>query len=116
MTPNRIRAIASCAFFCAIGCGPPVPPPNNEWAAAQVDVGRAEARGAADVPDAKLHLQQAFEDLAKSKQAMGGDNKRATSLCNLARAEAQLALSLAKKAAAQKDANEAENEARGPRQ
>ena len=48
------------------------------------------------MPDAKLHLQLAQEDLAKSKQLIDQDNKRAASLIALARVEAQLALSLAK--------------------
>lgn len=110
MTPRQLRIFTSSAFVGVLGCASTVPPPNGEWAAAQADVGRAEESGAASVPDAKLHLQQALEDLAKSKQVMGEDNKRAASLCNLASAEARLARSLAKQAAAQKQAREAEDD------
>jgi hypothetical protein len=90
--------IAGTAVFCTLtaGCGSSLPPPNDEWAQAQTDVGRAEAGGAPGVPDAKLHLQLAAEDLQKSRDLMGQDNRRAASLIALARAEAQLALSLAK--------------------
>jgi 3-methyladenine DNA glycosylase/8-oxoguanine DNA glycosylase len=90
--------IAGTAVFCCLtaGCGSSLPPPNDEWAQAQTDVGRAEAGGAPSVPDAKLHLQLAAEDLQKSRDLMGQDNRRAASLIGLARAEAQLALSLAK--------------------
>ena len=112
MRPRQLWILSSSAFVGMLGCAAAVPPPNSEWAAAQADVGRAEESGAAAVPDAKLHLQQALEDLAKSKQVMGDDNKRAASLCNLASAEAQLARSLAKEAAAQKQAGEAEEDAR----
>jgi hypothetical protein len=73
-----------------------VPPPNDQFAAAQADVGRAQSAGAPDIPDAKLHLQLAQEDLVRSKQLMGDDNRRALTLIEVARAEAQLALSLAK--------------------
>jgi hypothetical protein len=80
----------------AAACGSSLPPPNDDWAQAQADLGRAEAGGAPGVPDAKLHLQLAAEDLQKSKDLMGQDNRRAESLISLARTEAQLALSLAK--------------------
>jgi hypothetical protein len=89
-------------------CGASAPRPNDPWAAAQADIGRAEAGGAPNVPDAKLHLQLAREDLQKSKEMMGGDDRRATSLSSLASVEAQLALSLAKQAAAQEMARQAE--------
>ena len=83
--------IAGTAVFCCLtaGCGSSLPPPNDEWAQAQTDVGRAEAGGAPSVPDAKLHLQLAAEDLQKSRDLMGQDNRRAASLIGLARAEAQ---------------------------
>jgi hypothetical protein len=91
-------------------CGSSVPPPSDEWAAAQADVGRAQSGGAPGVPDAKLHLQLAQEDLQKSKDLMDKDNKRAASLVALARVEAQLALSLAKAAAAEDSAQQAQQD------
>ena len=89
-------------------CGGGMPPPNDEWAAAQADVGRAEAGGAPDVPDAKLHLQLAQENLQKSKGLIDDDNERAASIIAVARAEAQLALSLAKAAQAEDVAHAAQ--------
>jgi hypothetical protein len=83
-----------------IGCAGSVPSPNDQWAAAQADVGRAQAGGAPDNPEARLHLQLAQEDLQAAKRLIGTDNKRATTLTELARAEAQLALTLAKSSAA----------------
>jgi Domain of unknown function (DUF4398) len=105
MSRNTVFAVVLVG--AATGCARTVPPPNDAWAAAQQDVGRAESGGAPAVPDAKLHLQLAEEDLQRAKQLIGQDNARATTLTDLARAEAQLALSLAKSAAAQGDAQKA---------
>ncbi len=90
-----LPSLAGLALLVA-ACGDSLPPPNDEWAAAQADVGRAQAGGAPGVPDAKLHLQLAEEDLKKSKELMDHDNRRSTSLVAVARVEAQLALSMAK--------------------
>jgi hypothetical protein len=89
-------------------CGASFPPPNDEWAAAQADVGAANAGGAPNVPDAKLHLELSQEDLQKSKEMIGQDNKRATSLIAVARVEAQLALQLAKASQAADQARQAQ--------
>lgn len=92
----------------ALACGGSFPPPNDEYSAAQADVGRAEAGGAPNVPDAKLHLQLAQEDLVKSKALIDQDNKRAADLIAVARVEAQLALSLAKQQQAEDQARKAQ--------
>jgi hypothetical protein len=91
------------------GCTSVVPPPNDQWSAAQVEVGRAQAGGAPAVPDAKLHLQLAVEDMQKSKALIGTDNKRASTLILLATAEAQLASTLAQAAHAGDDAQQAQD-------
>jgi flavin reductase (DIM6/NTAB) family NADH-FMN oxidoreductase RutF len=93
--------------LAATACGGSFPPPNDELSAAQTDIGRAESGGAPSVPEAKLHLQLATEDLQKAKDQVDKDNQRASSLVALARVEAQLALSLAKEAAAQAQAAQA---------
>ena len=72
----RIAVIALFTIGTA-ACGASLPPPNTEWAEAQNDVGKAEAGGAPGVPDAKLHLQLAQEDLQKSKELINQDNRRA---------------------------------------
>jgi hypothetical protein len=107
----KVKAIwiAIAVGGVGVGCASSVPPPNDQWSAAQADVGRATAV-ATTVPDARLHLQLAQEDLAKSKQLIGDDNKRATNLAVLARVEAQLAFSLAKQATAQDEATKAQAE------
>jgi hypothetical protein len=91
----RLATIALLSVF-ALACGGSIPPPNDEWTAANADVARAQQGGADNVPDAKLHLQLAREDLTKSKDLIDKDNQRAASLIGLSRVEAQLALSLAK--------------------
>jgi hypothetical protein len=88
-------------------CTSNVPPPNDQWSVAQVQVGRAEAGGAPAVPDAKLHLQLAQEDLQKAKALMGSDNRRAGTLIVLASTEAQLASTLAQAAQANDEAQQA---------
>ncbi len=106
----RIAVITLPLLLGVAACGSSFPPPNDEWAAAQADLGRAEAGGAPTVPDAKLHLQLAQEDLTKSKQLIDQDNKRAASLIALARVEAQLALSLAKAQIAQEAVQKAQSD------
>jgi hypothetical protein len=91
------------------GCGSSVPPPNDAWAAAQTAIGRAQAGGSDGVPDAKLQLQLAVEDLRHAKSLIGVDNARATTLCAVSNSEAQLALSLANQAKADADAKAAED-------
>jgi hypothetical protein len=99
MKPNAVFAVVLVSSGLACGAG--APPPNDQWAAAQADVGRAESAGAPANPDAKLHLQLAQEDLQRAKRLIGHDNELATTLSELARVEAQLALSLAKQSAAE---------------
>jgi hypothetical protein len=108
----RIATIVTLSLLAtaAAGCGATFPPPNDEWAAAQTDVGAAEAGGAPNVPDAKLHLQLSQEDLQKSKDLIDKDNKRAASLIAVARVEAQLALSLAKASIAADQARQAQSD------
>jgi hypothetical protein len=110
-TKTLLAAPLAVAALIA-GCGASVPPPNDQWAAAQTAIGRAQSGGAPDIPDAKLQLQLAIEDLQRAKQLMGADNQRATTLCLVASSEAQLALSLAKKAKADDQAKAAEEELR----
>jgi hypothetical protein len=98
---------AALALPLATGCGSSFPIPNDQFATAQKDVGRAQESGADGVPDAKLHLQLANETLQKAKEQMDKDNRRASSLISRASAEAQLAMSLAKESQARSEAQDA---------
>jgi hypothetical protein len=109
MKPSAISVAAWVGTF-VVGCASSMPPPTDQWAAAQADVGRAQEGGAPQVPEARLHLQLAVEDLQKSHELMGRDNERSTTLCALARTEAHLALSLTKQASAQDAALKAQGD------
>jgi hypothetical protein len=111
-TALSVAACSGTAFV--VGCASTLPPPNDQWAAAQADVGRAQEAGASNVPDARLHLQLSQEDLQKAKQLIDQDNKQAANLTVLASVEAQLALSLAKQASAQDRAVKAQAELQAP--
>jgi hypothetical protein len=108
MKSKAVFAVVVASAGLVAACASSFPPPNDEWAAAQVDVGRAQAGGAPSVPDARLHLQLAEEDLQKSKALIGEDNHRASTLTEVARAEAVLALSLAKESEADGQARQAQ--------
>lgn len=110
MRITLIACLTLASAAASAACGASFPPPNDQWAAAQTDIGRAEAGGAPDVPDAKLHLELAREDLAKSKTLIDHDNKRAADLIAVAQVEAQLALSLAKQQIAQAQAQKAQDD------
>jgi hypothetical protein len=94
--PMRIPTSAALLSVLMLGCGSSLPPPNDEWAAANGEITRAQQGGAPTFPDAKLHLQLAQEDLQKSKDLMDKDNRRAASIAAVAKVEAQLALSIAR--------------------
>jgi hypothetical protein len=44
MSPKTAFVVLS--IFGSVACGGSVPPPNDQWAAAQADVGRAQSGGA----------------------------------------------------------------------
>jgi hypothetical protein len=98
---------AIAASGLGVACASSVPPPNDQWSAAQVEIGRAQASGAPQVPDAKLHLQLALEDLQKGKDLIGRDNRHAGTVIALARIEAQLSATLTQEALARGNAQQA---------
>jgi 3-methyladenine DNA glycosylase/8-oxoguanine DNA glycosylase len=100
---SMIGCIGGAAFAVA-ACATSYPLPNDQYAAAEKQVGRAQASSADANPNAKLYLQLAQEDLAKAKALMNEDNKRARTLIERADAEADLAASLARSAQAQSEA------------
>ncbi len=82
--------------------------PQEALTAAQADVKGAEVGGAAENPQAALHLKLAKDQIAAAqKQIADGDNETAARTLDRAQADAELALSLAKEAKAQGDASEA---------
>ena len=82
--------------------------PQDSLTAAQADVKGAEVGGAADNPQAALHLQKAKEQIETAQaQIKNGDNEQAARTLDRAQADAELALALAKEAKAQGDASDA---------
>lgn len=95
-----MRVMVTLVLVGAIGCGATYPVPRDQYAAAQIDVGRAEQAASSGAPDARLHSQLAQENLAMANRLMGDQNDRAASLIARARAEAALAVDLAAQAKA----------------
>jgi hypothetical protein len=64
----------------------------------------ARELGAQAVPRAQLHLRLAQEQVTQARKlAEDGENERAASLLNRARADAELALALSREATSQRD-------------
>jgi hypothetical protein len=97
----RIALVTVPLVLTSVACGGSLPPPNDEWSVAQEEIGKAEGAGATGFPQAKKYLESAEDELKTAKSLINQDNKRATTLIELARAEAQLAVSLAKQGQAQ---------------
>ena len=85
--------------------------PQDSLTAAQADVKGAEVGGAADNPQAALHLKLAKDQIEMAqKQIADGDNESAARTLDRAQADAELALSLAKEGKAQGEATDASDQ------
>lgn len=81
-------ACAACASY---------PPPTQPLADTQAAGRSAQELGALEDPQARLHLKLAEEQVEKAKQLMDdGDNERAEQMLMRAKADAELAISLAR--------------------
>ena len=90
-------AVAGAAVVIAVGCGSSYPAPTQPLADVEAAGRSAEELGAANVPAAQLHLKLAQEQTTNARKLMqDGENKRAESMLIRAKADAELALSLAK--------------------
>ena len=93
-------------------CGGSYPVPTQRMADAQAAHRSAQELGADKSPDAMLHMKLAEEQIAKATVAMkDDDNHRADFLLVRAKADAELALALAKEQKAKKEAQEAQEKA-----
>ena len=89
-------------------CGGSIPPPTQRMADAQSAERSARELGASNVPSAKLSLTLAQEQIAQGKAAMADDeNERADGLLRRAKADAELALALAREHGAKVGGQEA---------
>jgi hypothetical protein len=89
-------------------CGASMPPPTQQMANAQSAERSARELGANNEPNAQLALRLSQEQIATAQKAMNdGDNKRATSLLTRAKADAELAVALARETGAIADVQRA---------
>lgn len=80
-----------------VACGGSAPEPKDALAAAEAAYRSAEEVGAQKVPAATLHLKYARDQIEEAKKLMAdGDNQRAEYVLLRAKADAELALSMAK--------------------
>jgi hypothetical protein len=84
------------------------PKPEQNLADSMATARGAEEAGAASVPDAKLHLTLAQEEIETAKKLMRDEEfERADYMTMRAAADAELALALAREEAARRDAENA---------
>ena len=98
--PRSLVAILAAASF-ACGCGSSMPEPKQPLADAEAASRSAQEVGANSQPAARLHAKLADEQITKAKALIAnGDNDEATYVLLRARADAELALALAREQAA----------------
>jgi hypothetical protein len=94
-----LLAVAACGGY---------PPPNDRMMASVAAARSAREVGAQNSPQAALHLKLADEEIARAKTLMAdGDNQRAEFTLIRAKADAELALALAKENTAKVEAQQA---------
>lgn len=105
---RRIITGAIAASGLIWGCGASYPPPTQPMADVQAADRSARELGAAEVPQASLHLQYAEEQRNKASALMkDGENERAAALLMRAKADAELAVALAHERRAKAEVQEA---------
>lgn len=98
------------ALLC-VACGSSYPEPKDALAQSEGAVRGASEVGAEKVPDASLHLKFARDQVQEAKKHIdNGDNKRAAYVLMRARADAELAIMLAKTASTQADAKQTQEQ------
>ena len=105
---SLFAAVAGAAVAFAVGCGGSYPAPTQPLADAEAADRSAQELGANNVPAAQLHLKLAQEQTTNARKLMkDGENKRAEALLLRAKADAELALSLAKEQKAKGEVGQA---------
>ena len=101
-------AVAGAAVAFAVGCGGSYPAPTQPLADAEAADRSAQELGANTVPAAQLHLKLAQDQTSNARKLMKeGENKRAEAMLLRAKADAELALSLAKEEKAKSGVSQA---------
>jgi hypothetical protein len=108
------RWSASSSLVLAIlvsACGGGYPEPRDQLTESEAAVRAAEVAGAQNTPQAALHLKRAREQIDAGKGLIQeGENERAEWMLRRARADADLALSLATEETQRKKAAEVKEE------
>jgi hypothetical protein len=105
MTPLIARSVLAAAAFagCAIA-----PIPNDRLAGTEASYRGAQEAGADAVPQAKLHLKYAEEGIAQARKLIADNkNDEAGQVLDQARADAELAVGLARESQAEAEAQQA---------
>ena len=101
---KRLMCLSMIAIPAAWGCSSSWPEPRQPLADAEAAARSAHELGADALPEAKLKVTLAEEQIAAAKARMAdGDNERATYFLVRARADAELALALAHEQRARED-------------
>jgi hypothetical protein len=109
MVANNATPLALLVALLA-GCGG-FPPPNDRLAATVAAARSARELGAPNSPQAALHLKLADEELASAKGLMtDGKNERASYVLLRAKADAELALALAKQNSAKAETQQVQEQ------
>jgi len=109
---ERTLTVAAAVAMLTAGCGSSYPAPTQPLSDAQAADRSAQELGADADPAAKLHLKLAQEQMANAKKLMAdGENKKAEALLLRAKADAELALSLAREQKAKGDVQQATEKA-----
>jgi hypothetical protein len=94
----------------SIACGGSYPEPKDAFSQSEAAIRSASELGAEQVPAASLHLKFAKDQVAEAKKKSDdGDNRRAEYILLRAKADAELALMIAKTARSQQEAKAAED-------
>ncbi|HEX4449599.1 MAG TPA: hypothetical protein VH143_01960 [Kofleriaceae bacterium] len=106
MSKTNLSTFAT-ALALVVGCGG-VPKPEARISSDEGAIRGAQEAGANAVPEAALHVKLAQEERQQAmSQIEHGDNHRAAMLLARSEADAELALALARQAAATSDADKA---------
>jgi hypothetical protein len=93
----------------SVGCGGP-PPPDEGMRRATAAARTASELGAEREPQAQVHLKRANDQINEAQSLMkDGKNKRAETVLEVAEAEAELAVMLAKENTSRAGATEAQD-------
>ncbi|MGD0674141.1 MAG: DUF4398 domain-containing protein [Polyangiaceae bacterium] len=112
------RAALGCmtAATIALGCGGSFPAPTQHLADAQSAERSATDLGAANQPQAQLHLQLAREQVEAAKSAIrDGNNEEADRLLARATSDAELAIALTREQGAKTEAQKAATQSNAQR-